>query len=883
MPMNGWHRFIRDFATRWGVIAVLLAPHLPFTLSAATASAEESVRIGVLAKRGPQVTLAKWGPTANYLTARIPDHRFRIVPLGFDEIHPAVESGRVDFVLANSAFYVQLEALYGVSRIATLKNRLSDGAYELFGGVIFTHAGRDDITALEDLRGRHFSAVEANSLGGFHMAWRELRAAAIDPYHDFQSLRFAGTHDAVVYAVLEGEADAGTVRTDTLERMAAEGKIELSRIRVIDAPGHEADNGAFPLLHSTRLYPEWPFARVPHTPGDLTKRVAVALMEMPAESAAALASKSEGWTIPANYQPVHDLLRELRIAPYEEYGKITPGDVLRLYWHWILIAGATLLAMTLLALLATRANRRLKQSEARLNRQQSFLEGVLENIEDGVVACTPDGMLSYFNRASRGFHASEQQPIPPEQWSRRYSLYRPDGFTPMPMEEIPLYRAFQGERVERQEMIISPAGESARTVLASGQPISDEHGAPLGAVVSMHDVTESRQRQAALLAKEKAESASRAKSDFLAGMSHEIRTPMNVVIGMCDVLLDTPLDDEQRRCLELLQNSGASLLELINDILDLSKIEAGKMELHNAPFNLGELLEATHGIMSLPADERGVALRLESPDTLPRWVVGDRARLRQVLINLLSNALKFTPEGRVTLRVEPTGDERLSFAVSDTGIGIPPEQQQAIFEAFSQEGSHISDRYGGTGLGLAICRRLVEMMGGTIELESRLGHGSTFHFTLPLQAGEPPLPKRARDQLTRIEGGSGRILLAEDNPDNRTLIETYLKHSGYRLECVENGEQALTRVVEQASRGEIDLILMDMQMPRMDGHTATRAIREWESYQGRGALPILALTAHALEGDREKSLEAGCDGHLTKPIRKGELLEELGRRLGRER
>ena len=845
-----------------------------FALSPAMAADpdQQAVKIGVLAKRGAAVTLTKWGPTADYLSERIDGRRFQIVPLDFHQIHPAVEQGRVDFVLANPSFYVQLETLYGVSRIATLKNRLSGGAYEAFGGVIFTRADRRDVTTLADLPGKRFAAVEANSLGGYHMAWRELRTAGIDPYRDFAELRFSGTHDKVVYAVLERDVDAGTVRTDTLERMAAEGKIDLSRVRLINAPGHEGDDQEFPLLHSTRLYPEWPFARVAHAPGDLTERVAVALLEMPADAPAALASKSEGWTIPANYQPVHDLLRELRIAPYQDYGRITPMDVLRLYWHWLLLAAAVLTLVTLLALRANRTSHRLLLSEARLNRQQSFLEGVLENIEDGVVACNPEGMLSYFNRATRSFHGSEQKPIPPEQWTRRYNLFRADGTTPLPMEEIPLYRAFKGERVHNQEIAIAPPNEPPRSVLASGQPISDQDGNPLGAVVSMHDITESRRRQDALIAKEKAEAASRAKSDFLANMSHEIRTPMNVVIGMCDVLLETPLNDEQRRHLELLQNSGASLLELINDILDLSKIEAGRMECHNAPFDLPELLEATLGIMNEAAREHAIELRLKSPEALPRWVVGDRTRLRQVLVNLLANAIKFTPEGGVTLHVRPEEASALYFEVEDSGIGIPPDKQRTIFEAFAQEGSHIAGRYGGTGLGLAICHRLVRMMGGELELKSRPGHGSRFFFTLPLQAGEAPAAADARPAaIEGVKRAGGRILLAEDNPDNRVLIETYLKESGYRLEWVENGEQAVVR----ATTERFDLLLMDMQMPVMDGYQATRAIREREERELRPPLPILALTAYALEGDRDKSLEAGCNGHLSKPIRKRELLEAL--------
>ncbi|GAB6039988.1 PhnD/SsuA/transferrin family substrate-binding protein [Endothiovibrio diazotrophicus] len=855
---------------RWLAFALL------FGLLPAAHAAQE-VRIGVLAKRGPAVAQAMWEPTADYLSRQVDGYRFRIVPLGFGEIHSAAARGEVDFILANPSFYVQLESRYGASRIATLRNRAGDDGHERFGGVIFARAERRDLDDPAALKGGRFAAVEENSLGGFHMAWRELHRLGIDPYRDFAELLFTGTHDAVVYAVLERRVDAGTVRSDTLERMAAEGKIELTQLRVIDARPPDAANATFPLLHSTRLYPEWPFAKMARTAGELTRRVAVALLQMPPDGPAARASKSAGWTIPANYQPVRDLLRELRIAPYQDYGKVTPGEVVRLYWHWLALAGGVLAALALLTFTATRTSRRLRLSEAQLSRQQSFLEGVLESIEDGVVTCDAEGRLSHFNRATRAFHGCEQQPLPPEQWSRRYNLYRSDGHTPLPMEEAPLYRALLGERVLNQEMVISPPGGPPRFVLASGRRLLDEAGRTAGAVVSMHDVTESRRRQEALLAQEKAEAASRAKSEFLASMSHEIRTPMNVVIGMSEVLLDTPLDADQRHYLELLQHAGSSLLELIDDILDLSKIEAGRMELHDAPYDPRELLEATVEIMAPTARERGIELRLEC-DPLPRSVVGDRGRLRQVLVNLLANAVKFTTEGRIVLRVRQTAEDRLHFEVEDSGIGIAPEKQRRIFEAFSQGGSHISGRYGGTGLGLTICQRLVGLMGGEIGVESQPGRGSRFHFTLPVQRNEPACPKEEAPSPPLTAGScAGRhLLLAEDSADNRQLVEAYLKGKGCTLEWAENGEQAVAR----AKRGGVDLILMDMQMPVMDGYRATREIRRWEERERRPPLPILALTAYALDGDRERSLAAGCNAHLSKPIRKGQLLEALGRWLG---
>lgn len=357
-------RAAHAFRRRW-LPALLLLVWLGGALAAPV-----EVKIGVLAWRGPEQTLRMWTPTAEHLTRLIPGHRFIIVPLEFADLLPTVGAGRVDFVLANSSYYPEMELLYGASRIATLRNRDEGHSYTHFGGVIFTRAERTELREFADLKGKSFMAVDEQSLGGFHAAWRELQDAGIDPFRDFRPMRFGGTHDAVVYAVRDGTVDAGTVRTDTLERMAAEGKIKLADYRVIRPTSHPE----FIFLSSTRLYPEWPMARVKHTPQALGHSVALALMQMPPDSEAARRSNTAGWTIPADYQPVHDLLRELRIGPYHDYGRVHPGDVLRQYWHWLLLG---LLAMLLLSggmVHFTRINRRLRVTDAALSRARDELE-----------------------------------------------------------------------------------------------------------------------------------------------------------------------------------------------------------------------------------------------------------------------------------------------------------------------------------------------------------------------------------------------------------------------------------------------------------------------------------------------------------------------------
>jgi signal transduction histidine kinase/ActR/RegA family two-component response regulator len=376
-------------------------------------------------------------------------------------------------------------------------------------------------------------------------------------------------------------------------------------------------------------------------------------------------------------------------------------------------------------------------------------------------------------------------------------------------------------------------------------------------------------KETAEKAKEAAEKASRAKSDFLANMSHEIRTPMNAVLGFIGLALDRCQEEEQREYLETAANSADSLLNIINDVLDLSKIEAQSLTLEDIPFSLHELVRNTVKLFSLQASQKGVALRCSLAEGTPESVRSDPTRLRQVLVNLLSNSMKFTSVGTILCQVRYENDA-IHVSVSDSGIGIPQERQQLIFAAFTQADQTVSRRYGGTGLGLAICQRIVDLAGGRIWVESEPGRGSTFRFAWPAERAEsyPANVSTAGDiQVTGLS-----ILVAEDNSVNQKLIQTILTRMGNKVTVVSDGKQACDAFMSGRS---FDAILMDVQMPHMNGLDATREIRRFEQARGTHTR-IIALTATACDSDRDACLLAGMDAYLTKPIQKEKLLAELG-------
>ena len=701
---------------------ILWVTTLPQVLSANT---QEFVKIGVLSHRGDEVTSRTWGPTADYLTTQFPNYQFNIVPLDFDSVDDAVSAGEVDFILVNPGIYVNLEANYRVSRIATMNNRRGGTPYNIFGGVIFTRNDREDIRTLDDLRGKSFMAVDRTSLGGFQMAWRELNALNINPLSDFSQLKFGGIHDHVVAAVIENRVDAGTVRTDILERMAEAGQLDPQSVRIL----YPQNDPEFPFAHSTRLYPEWPFSKVSHTDNSLAQQVAIALMQMPRDHPAAISGNYSGWTIPLDYQPVHELFKELKLPPYAVFGKFTLWQAIQRYWYWVLASLGILLAMGIITSAEMRRNRRLAESKRLLEKRHAL---ILNSVADGIYGVDLDGNSTFVNTAMEKITGwSESDLIGKSQHAILHHT-RQDG-SRHPANECPVYATYRDNksRFIKDDVFWKKDGKSI-SVEYSSTPIRDEHGKTTGSVVVFRDITERkkieekmREHQTQLVHVARLNTV----GEIASGIAHELNQPL------------TAITTNSRACVRMME-SGPHQVERCADIMEKIADQAeraGKIIRQIRHFvhkdqpeqhlvRVQNLLNTVVEFIEPEAQRAGVRLEIDVDDAV-KTVYAQEIQIEQVLLNLVRNAIEALretarPRRKIKIQVSPLETGFIQFVVRDSGPGLKADYEDQIFDPF------ITTKSEGMGLGLSISKGIIEAHLSELHVKSTPS-GASFSFKLP--------------------------------------------------------------------------------------------------------------------------------------------------------
>jgi two-component system sensor histidine kinase TtrS len=705
----------------WLFVLLLLSLHV-----APLQAEQEVVRIGVLSHRGDKATLRMWSPTAHFLTYHIPTHKFVIQPLKFDEVNPAVEKGEIDFVLVNPGIYVNLEVNNRVSRIATLYNRRNDVPYKIFGGVIFTRKDHPEINTLEDLRGHTMMAVDTTSLGGFQMAMREMVENGIDPYSDLKSLRFGGIHDRVVLAVLNGEVDIGTVRTDILERMATAGTIDLDDFRIVN-PQNVAE---FPFALSTRLYPEWPFSKVAHTADSLAQKVAIALLNMHHDHAAALAGNYAGWTIPLDYQPVHDLFLTLKLPPYQNIGKFTLSDAISRYWYWFLGGLLMLLFMIVMTLWVMRLNREIKKAKARLELQHEL---ILDSVADGIYGVDLQGRSTFFNRAAERITGWKADDLIGRNQHEILHHTHADG-SPYKAEECPVYLTFRENRARYiSDDIFWHKDGSSFPVEYSSTPIRDDSGKTVGSVVVFRDTT--RRKRAEEKARQHQIELARAGrlstlGEMASGIAHELNQPLTAISTNAQASIRILESDSSNVnvCVDVMERI-ASQADRAGEIIRQLRRLVRKEPLERSEANINDLVNAVAVLIWPDIRRESVKLELDLEEPLPSIPL-QPIQIEQVILNLARNAIeslseKHSGERKLYIGTQNKGKKAIAVIVRDNGPGVKPELANTLFDPF------VTGKPQGMGLGLSISYGIIEAHGGKLSLNPAFEEGAEFNFYLP--------------------------------------------------------------------------------------------------------------------------------------------------------
>ncbi len=715
----------------------ILAVLLLVTVAPSLFAQETTVRIGVLSHRGYEATLEAWSPTAEYLSRAISGHEFVVVPLDFDEVEPAVQFGQVDFLLVNSGIYVTMEVRYRVSRIATMNNLVQGVSLNAFGGVIFTRSDRNDINRLEDLSGKRFMAVDSTSLGGYQMAWREMLGVGLEPQKHFSELSFGGIHDNVVMAVLRGGTDVGTVRTGILERMATDGVINITDFKIIN-PQMDPE---FLLVRSTALYPEWPFSKLQHTPNKLAQQVAVALLNMSDHHSAAIAGQYAGWTVPLDYQGVHQIFRELKLPPYALVSPFTWIDAVRKYWLWLVAGVGVLLVLLVLTLWVIRLNRALNRSQRLLMHRHDL---ILNSVVEGIFGVDLEGKATFINQAMENITGWKASDILGRSQHDILHHTKADG-TPYQRESCPAYATNQDSvpRYVDDDIFWKKDGTSIPVEYTS-TPMRNEQGKVTGSVVVFRDISERKQAEDAAR-QHQSDLAHVARlstmGEMASGMAHEINQPL------------TAIATNAHACIRLLEGSKvpsdrvadvveriASQAERAGEIIRQLRQFVRKEQQQRSRVNLNELIDEVVVLIKPEARKERVKIELDLDEGIGKVLV-QRIQIEQVIFNLAHNSIEAMQgqdsERRLVIQTGTGGQHAVIVTVKDSGPGLDRTLGDQVFNPF------VTTKSEGMGLGLSISQGIIEAHEGILYCDTEEGYGAVFRFMLPVS---PAASERRTDR-----------------------------------------------------------------------------------------------------------------------------------------